>query len=224
MHVSEFMTKKLVTVTMDTPIARASRLLYAHRIRRLPVVDDDNILVGILGERAVASGLPSASTGSSSKEMALTLSKLTAGVVMHPEVLTVTPDTTAESAMALAQENKVGCLVVVDDQYKPVGIVTTNDVIYRILSPLLGLGKPGVRLHIHDCGEAGQISQVAGLIEQHGLKLEAIHVDDSPITGKRDLIVQVVTKEPEPLINDLTKQGYKVELRKRRSWPLPEDD
>ncbi len=224
MYVSEFMTTKLVTVTTGTPVARASRLLYAHRIRRLPVVDDDNILVGILGERAVASGLPSASTGSSSREMANTLSKLTAGVLMHPEVLTVTPDTTAESAMSLAQENKVGCIVVVDAQYKPVGIVTTNDVIYRILSPLLGLGKPGVRLHIRDCGEAGQISQVAGLIEQHGLKLEVIHVDDSPITGKRDLIVQVVTKEPEPLINDLTKQGYKVELRKRRSWPLSEDD
>lgn len=224
MYVSEFMTTKLVTVTAGTPIARASRLLYAHRIRRLPVVDDDNILVGILGERAVASGLPSASTGSSSKEMANTLSKLTVGVVMHPEVLTITPDTTAESAMSLAQENKVGCLVVVDDQYKPVGIVTTNDVIYRILSPLLGLGKPGVRLHIHDCGEAGQISQVTGLIEQHGIKLDVIHVDDSPITGKRDLIVQVVTKEPEPLINDLTKQGYKVELRKRRSWPLSDDD
>jgi len=56
------------------------------------------------------------------------------------------------------------------------------------------------------------------------MKLEVIHVDDSPITRKRDLIVQVVTKEPDPLINDLTKQGYKVELRKRQSWPLPEDD
>ena len=223
MYVSEFMTTKLVTVATDTPIARASRLLYAHRIRRLPVVDDDNVLVGILGERAVASGLPSASTGSSSKEMAHTLSKLTVGVLMRPDVITVTPDTTAESAMLLAQENKTGCVVVIDDQNKPVGIVTTNDVIYRILSPLLGLGKPGVRLHIHDCREAGQISQVTGLIEQHGMKLEVIHVDDSPITGKRDLIVQVVTKEPESLINDLTKQGYKVELRKRQSWPFPED-
>lgn len=223
MYVKEFMTTKLVTVTTDTPIARASRLMYAHRIRRLPVVDDDNVLVGILGDRAVASALPSASIGSSSKEMAHTLSKMTAGVSMHPEVLTVTPDTTAESAMALAQENKVGCLVVVDDQYRPVGVVTTNDVVNRILSPLLGLEKPGIRLQIFNCEGAGQISQIAGLIEKHGMKLEVIHVDDSLITGKRDLIVQVVTKDPEPLITDLTKQGYKVELRKRRSWPIHDE-
>ncbi len=223
MHVSEFMTTKLVTVTTDTPIARASRLMYAHRIRRLPVVNGDKILVGILGERTVASAIPSASIGSSSKEMANTLSKLTAGVLMHPDVITVTPDTTAESAMLLAQENKTGCVVVVDKQYRPIGIVTTNDVVNRILSPLLGLGKPGVRLHVYDCGEARQISQVTGLIEQHGIKLEVIHVDDSPTSGKHDLIVQVVTKEPELLINDLTKQGYKVELRKRQSWPIPED-
>ncbi|MBT4513437.1 MAG: CBS domain-containing protein [Chloroflexi bacterium] len=224
MYVKEFMTAKLVTVTTDTPLARASRLLYAHRIRRLPVVDDDYTLVGILGERAVASALPSATIGSSSKDMAQSLSQLTAGIVMHPEVLTVTPDTTAEGAMSLAQDNKVGCLVVVDEQYKPVGIVTTNDVIYRILSPLLGLGKPGFRLHICDCGESGKISQITGLIEKHGMKLEVIHIDESPVTRKNDLIVQVVTKDPEPLISDLTKQGYKVELRKRKSWPIPEDD
>ncbi len=223
MHVSEFMTTKLVTVTTDTPIARASRLLYAHRIRRLPVVDDDNTLVGILGERTVASALPSASIGSSPKQMASTLSNLTAGILMHQDVITVAPDTTAEQAMLLAQENKTGCVVVVDDNYKPVGIVTTNDVVDRILSPLLGLGKPGIRLHIYDCGDVGQISQVTGLIDQHGIKLEVIHVDDSPTSGKRDLIVQVVTREPKPLINDLTKQGYKVELRKRQSWPVDED-
>ena len=223
MHVSEFMTTKLVTVTTDTPIARASRLMYAHRIRRIPVVDSDKVLVGILGERTVASALPSASIGSSSKEMANTLSKLTAWILMHPDVITVTPDTTAEQAMLLAQENKTGCVVVVDGKYRPVGIVTTNDVVDRILSPLLGLGKPGIRLHIHDCGEAGQVSQITALIEQHEIKLEVIHMDNSPTTGKCDLIVQVVTKEPDPLINDLTKQGYKVELRKRQSWPIPED-
>lgn len=223
MYVSEFMTTKLVTISSEERITRAARLMYAYKVRRLPVVDEGR-LVGIVGDRAVSAALPSAATTLSPKEMSDTLSKVITREVMHKDVITATPETSAESALALAQENKIGCLIVVDDQGAPVGIVTTNDFIYRILNPLLGLEKPGVRLHIYDCGEAGQISQVAGLIEQHGLKLEAIHVDDSPITGKRDLIVQVVTKEPEPLINDLTKQGYKVELRKRRSWPLPEDD
>ena len=117
----------------------------------------------------------------------------------------------------------MGCLVVVDDQYRPVGVVTTNDVVYRVLNPLLGLERPGVRLHIYDCGEIGRIRQVTELIEKHGLKLEVIHLDKSPKAEKRDLIVQVVTREPGPLVDDLIKQGYKVEIRKRRFWPLSGD-
>ena len=139
---------------------------------------------------------------------------------MQPDVVTVTADTTVESAVSLAQDNKVGCLVVVDDQYRPVGIVTTNDVIYRVLNPLLGLGSPGVRLHIYDCGEITRIRQVTELIEKHGLELEVIHLDRSPKAEKNDLIVQVVTREPGPLVDDLTGQGYKVEIRKRKFWPL----
>ena len=218
MHISEFMTTKLVTITSTETVARAARLIYAHKVRRLLVVDE-GVLVGILGERAVAAALPSAATFLSSKEMSDTLSRVTIADVMHKDVVTVTPETSAESALALAQEKKIGCLPVVDDQDVPVGIVTTNDFIYRILNPLLGLEKPGIRLHIYDCGDAGQISQITGLIKQHKMELEVIHVDDSKISGKRDLIVQVVTNEPDPLINDLKKQGYKVELRKRKSWP-----
>ncbi len=223
MYVKEFMTTKLVTVTSEATVVRAARLMYAHKVRRLPIVDEGR-LVGIVGDKAVAAALPSAATTLSPKEMSDNLSKVPVHEVMHKDVITVTPDTTAEGALALAQENIVGCLVVVDDQGGPVGIVTITDFIYRILNPLLGLEKPGIRLHVYECGETGQIKQVAEVIERHGLKLEAIHVDDSSITGKRDLIVQVVTEEPDPLINDLTKQGYKVELRKRKSWPLPEDD
>ena len=224
MYVSDFMTTKLITVPSDELVARAAQLMYAHKVRRLPVVDDDNKLAGILGEKAVAAALPSAAIGLSSKEMSNTLSKVKVSMLMQPDVVTVMPDTTAESAVDLAQENKVGCLVVVDYQNKPVGIVTTNDVVYRVLNPLLGIEKPGVRLHIYDCGEVDRIRKVIELIEKHGLKLEVIHVDQSPQSEKPDLIVQLVTKDPDPLINDLTERGFKVELRKRKSWPLPGDD
>lgn len=223
MYVREFMTSKLVTVTSDTPIARASRLLYAHKVRRLPVVDDDK-LVGIIGDRAISASLPSAATGLSSREVSDTLKKNKVRQIMQRDVITVTPDTTAESALALAQENKIGCFVVVDDQYRPVGIVTTNDFIYRFLNPLLGLGQPGVRLQIHDCGEAGKIKQVAEAVEKHQLKLEVIHIDESRNTETPELIIQVVTKEPQPLMDDLAKRGFDVKIRKRKSWPLPGDD
>lgn len=223
MHISEFMTTKLVTIGSDEKVTRAARLMYAHKVRRLPVVDEGK-LIGIVGDRAVSAALPSAATTLSPKEMSDTLSKTTIAEVMHKDVVTVKPETSAESALALAQENKIGCLIVVDDDNAPIGVVTTNDFIYRLLNPLLGLEKPGVRLHVSDCGEIGQVKQVIDVIEKHGLKLEAIHVDDSLDTGTRDLIVQLLTKDPAPIVTDLTKLKFKVEVRKRKSWPIPEEE
>ncbi|MDY6911235.1 MAG: CBS domain-containing protein [Chloroflexota bacterium] len=224
MYVSEFMTTSLITITGDEPVARAARLIYAHNIRRLPVVDYEGRLIGIIGDRAVSAAMPTAATGLSSKEMSNTLSKMKVCMSMQPDVVTITADTTVENVVSLAQDNKVGSLVVVDDQYRPVGIVTTNDVIYRVLNPLLGLGSPGVRLHIYDCGKIEQIRQVTELIEKHDLELEVIHLDKSPKAEKSDLIVQVITRDPGPLVHDLTGQGYKVEIRKRKSWPLAGDE
>ncbi len=48
MLVQDVMTPKPVTVTADTPISQAAGLMLDRRINRLPVVEQDNTLVGIL--------------------------------------------------------------------------------------------------------------------------------------------------------------------------------
>jgi CBS domain-containing protein len=47
--VSEVMTRQVVTITPDTILARAARLMVEKHLKRLPVVDSDRKLVGILG-------------------------------------------------------------------------------------------------------------------------------------------------------------------------------
>ena len=163
MFVSEFMTSKVISVSSDETITRAARLMSTYRVRRLPVIDDGE-LVGIIGEKAVSEALPSVAFTLSSREIASSLSEITVGTMMNREVVTVNPDTTAETALAIAQENKVGALVVVDDESKVLGIVTTNDFIHRILNPMLGKGKPGTRIHIYDCSIPSHIALVTVLL------------------------------------------------------------
>ncbi|MFW0860019.1 MAG: CBS domain-containing protein [Dehalococcoidia bacterium] len=165
-------------------------------------------------ERRIAETSPSPATSLSIWELNYLLAKMTVKEIMIRDVVTIAPDATAEAALALAQERRVGALVVVDEGHL-VGIVTTNDFIYRILNPLLGLGKPGVRLHIYDCGTTRKIEEVVRFINRHDLTIEALHVDDSQESGTRDLIVQVDTNDPAKLIEDLTTRGYKVEIRER---------
>lgn len=58
----EVMTAHPITVTADTPLLQALRLLLQHKIKRLPVVDDEARLVGLVGRaqilQALAQALP----------------------------------------------------------------------------------------------------------------------------------------------------------------------
>ena len=46
--VSEIMTRDVITVSPDTPVAEAAKLLLEKSVNGLPVVDEDNALVGII--------------------------------------------------------------------------------------------------------------------------------------------------------------------------------
>ncbi|MBN1138067.1 MAG: DUF190 domain-containing protein [Anaerolineae bacterium] len=50
---SELMTPQPISVRPDTPLLDALQLLLEHRIKRLPVVDDEGRLVGLLGRGGV---------------------------------------------------------------------------------------------------------------------------------------------------------------------------
>lgn len=219
MRVREFMTTDVITVNSRTSIVDARKLMVTHKVRRLPVIDSGR-LVGIVSFRRISeAGPPIAAASMSVWEINHLLGKMTVRHYMHKNPMTVTPDTNAETALALAQEHKVGALPVVDDG-KLVGIVTTNDFVYRIMNPLLGLGRPGVRLHIFDCGETLKIQEAITAVAENNLSIVAIHVDESTERKKRDLIIQVDTKKPNSLIENLTNRGFKVEIRERKSWPV----
>lgn len=214
MYVREFMTTNVVTVSSSTPIAEARKYIITHNVRRLPVVDKGK-LVGMVSNRRIAQASPSTATTLSVWEINYLMAKMTVREIMVKDVVTCTPDTTAEAALFIAQQKQVGALPVVDDGHL-VGIISTNDFIFRILNPLLGLGLPGTRLHIYDCGETGKIEEVVRFINKNELPIVAIHVDDSAERSTRDLIVQVNTEKPEQIMGELTGRGYKVEIRKRQ--------
>ena len=52
MHASDVMTTDVVTVGPDASVAEVARLLVAHRISAVPVVDATGRLAGIAGDGA----------------------------------------------------------------------------------------------------------------------------------------------------------------------------
>ena len=52
---AELMTRPAITIGPDAPVRHAARLMYNKRVKRLPVVGDDGVLVGIVSRSDVLS-------------------------------------------------------------------------------------------------------------------------------------------------------------------------
>jgi len=213
MRVKDVMSWNVVTVPSDTPIMEAKKIMETHHIRRLPVVDKGK-LMGIVSKESIDKIGPSAATTLSVWEITYLLSKIKVNEVMKTDVVTVTPDMTAEAAVSLAQNKRVGSLIALEDN-KVVGILTTNDFFYRILNPMLGIGKPGVRLAITKCISARCIKEVMECVAKHNVKIIAIH-NSSPVEDiEPDLFLQLDTDNADLIIKELKAKGFEVRLRAR---------
>ncbi len=213
MYVRDIMTTNVVTIPSSTSIADTKRIMEAHRIRRLPVVDKGK-LVGIVTDRRLESVSPSKATSLTVWELTYLLNKTTVKEIMEKDVATVSPDMSAEEALALGQSHKVGAAVVVEEG-KVVGIVTTNDFFYKIINPLLGLGQPGTRIEIIGGGETKALAEIISTVNKLGLEITTLNIEQLPEAKTKDVCVHINSEDVSQLIKELKGKGYRVSVRKR---------
>jgi acetoin utilization protein AcuB len=219
MKIRDIMTWDVVTVSSDTPIMEARKIMNAHNVRRLPVVDKGK-LVGMITRDGITRASPSPATSLSVWEINYLVAKMTVKDIMSKNLVTVTPDTTVESAVALAQNKGVGALPVIQDG-TVVGIVTTDDFFYKILNPMLGIGKPGIRLLIHNCGtpkclqEIMEVMEVMEVVGKNKVKILAVHSMPTPDGEQSDLMLHLDNADPAKIIKVLADRGYTAEIRER---------
>ena len=213
MYVRDIMTTNVVTIPSSTSVTDAKRIMEAHRFRRLPVVDKGK-LVGIVTERRLESVSPSKATSLTVWELSYLLNKTPVKEIMEGNVVTVSPDMTIEESLTFAQTNKVGSLVVVEDG-RVVGMVTTNDFFYKIVNPILGLGEPGTRIEVTEGGESKALEEIISAINKHGLKITTLHIIAPSEAAKKDVVVHLDSEDVSQLVTELGGKGYKVSLRPR---------
>ena len=106
MLISDIMKTNVVSISSSTSLAEARRIMDAHNIRRLPVIDRMK-LVGIVTKDDLDKMGPSQLTTFRVNELVYMLNKITVKDVMHKDVVTVPPETTIEEAVAIAQARKI---------------------------------------------------------------------------------------------------------------------
>jgi acetoin utilization protein AcuB len=160
------MTPNPFTVEESDTVTDAQSLMDREKIHRLPVLDHQKKLVGIISEKDLLKASPSPATTLTVYEMNNLLAKLKIGTVMSRNVITVTPDTLVEDAARLLVDRNVGGLPVMDGN-KLVGIVTESDL-FRLLIDLFGTRRKGLRLTLRVPERAGEIADMTKAITDAG--------------------------------------------------------
>lgn len=146
--VREVMTSDVITVDVLAPLDEARTLMEDNEVRRLPVVDDDGELVGILswGDVREATSAEAAVLNPYAPEAEEEW--LTVWEAMTRDPIVVTPDTDLADAVELMLQNRIGCLPVVVSIRGPgrrqlVGIVTETDIFRLVLADWRTHQRPG---------------------------------------------------------------------------------
>jgi CBS domain-containing protein/nucleotide-binding universal stress UspA family protein len=138
MLVGQWMTKDPLTIGPKESIVTARAILRQRGIRRLPVVDGDRV-VGIVTDRDLREAWASDATSLAAYELTYMLEHTPVRDIMTSPVVTVSPETPLEEAVALLQAKKIGGVPVLRED-RLVGILTETDV-FRAFGQVLRFGN-----------------------------------------------------------------------------------
>lgn len=148
--VGDAMTRRVLTFEPDMRASDAALRLAAEGIAGGPVVDDGRV-VGVLTLRDLLEreGHVAAQTSGPFLRGERHLAKLTVADVMTKEVVTARADDPLAHAIVVMDEAAVSRLPVIDEQDRPVGILTRGDVLRALAAALRAPadrhpGTPGI--------------------------------------------------------------------------------
>lgn len=128
LKVCDLMTEDVVTVREDDHLATLYDLMFERHIRHLPVVDEDENLIGLISHRdLLKSALFTEDSLPVANERQL-LESIQASEIMTTEPETIQEHQSITIAAETILENKIGCLIVVEGE-KIVGILTEADFV-----------------------------------------------------------------------------------------------
>ena len=208
MKVGDIMSTNVVTVTEDTLVDDAKKIMDAHRIRRLPVMKKDK-LVGLVTKHMLLEAAPSPATSLNIWELHYLLSKMTVKKIMVKNPFTISPDMPVEEALQLGQEKGYGAFPIVEDR-RLIGVVTESDIV-RIMTRILGVKENGRRIDIKVSNKFGNMKKIMNILDKNKTVLLST-MTLPPEEWEKDWIVvlRVQSEDIESIANQLKSAGFDV--------------
>ncbi|AEJ18582.1 CBS and ACT domain-containing protein [Gracilinema caldarium] len=202
MNVGQRMTKNPVTVTPDVSVPEAQAIMRREKIRRLPVLDKQGKLVGIVTSLDLIHASPSPATSLDMYELHYLLSKLKVESVMTKNVITVSEDLPIEEAARIMADNNISGLPVMRNTIL-VGIITESDL-FKLFIELFGARHKGVRLTVLLPERKGELADVAGAIAKIGGNIVSLATFEGEDPTNSYCTLKVESVDKTSLVNVVT--------------------
>lgn len=132
--IKDNMTTPVITIGKDASFIETHQLMDKENIRRLPVVDGDE-LIGMVSLSDILEAKPSKAKPLSVWELNYLLANLHIEDIMTENPLTLSPDDRVATAAKIMLEQKLGGIPVTDHG-KLVGIITETDIFRMLVNEL----------------------------------------------------------------------------------------
>ena len=210
MFVSRSMVSQVITIDKDASIFEAQEKMAANKIRHLPIVDDNNRLIGIVTDRDIRSALPySLIKHKPSAEEREALAQRKVKDIMTRRPKTISPMYTIQDALLMIQKEKVGAFPVVDDEGKLKGILSVRDLLRAFIN-VMGIGQPGTLLCIEVEEKVGQLKRIVDAITEENISFGSVLVARTWDEGKRAVFPYLLTNNVARIKRKLGAMGYKL--------------
>ncbi|MBI3757721.1 MAG: CBS domain-containing protein [Deltaproteobacteria bacterium] len=139
MKVKDLMRTNVVSLRIGDTLGVAEDIMNMGRIRHLPVVDEENRVVGLVSQRDLFRASVSSVLGFDRSKEHEWMGNIRVRDVMEKEVVMVDAEAGVIEVVDKLMSDKIGCLPVTDQQGKLVGLLTETDCL-RCFRDLLKVG------------------------------------------------------------------------------------
>jgi acetoin utilization protein AcuB len=210
--IEDIMIKDVITLQKNATLRQAIDLVKQKKIRHIPIVDDEQRLIGLLCDVDIRSATPSIFHLDEYKEVLLK----PISDIMITEIYTAHPLDFVEEIAFVFYEQKISCMPVISDN-KLVGIITETDLLHTYVE-LTGTNQPASQIEVKVTNKPGTLSEIAEVIKGHNSNVNSIFIypyKEDPVF--KVLVLRIQTMNPLKIVQGLRSSGYEV------LWPdIPE--
>jgi acetoin utilization protein AcuB len=212
MFVHFWMAKSPIVATEEMNLEEALYLMQRHKIRRMPVVRDENDLCGIIAISDIYPFVgPHAMTKALlSEEVTEQLRNVSVASVMNKSPITCSRNATIDAIGVIMRREKIGAVPVLEGT-KVVGIITESDIL-GALSNIAQIGSDSKRIffRIPVMEKINTFYKIVSLCEQNELEILTILIHPIPEEHSHLVMLRVRGKKVPEFIDMLWRHHYEV--------------